>query len=879
MLFFSNAIRSRLSSLLRPWLQQEPDMDIELGLLTWNLRTENLIFDPSALNHLIDGSSRLAFERVTVRNLSACITPGKFPAFSIEVSGVDVVLSLRELESYFRGPQDLEELREREIKSMLSLLDPEGVSLHENVSKISALSLSRNRIITATMKTILECCHFQAKDVCFELQLPTTDDSHAFFFRVKALSLESERMNNSCLLRGLVGAAFMPREDSLFVLNGTSLEVDLKRKERVNHIAYSRDLVTHFRFKNLQPIDIDIHAPQVQFSFTSIDISILLVVFVMPSSTEIKCGRTGRELWDMVAQRIECLKPNPCRSLWKLFMASVIWLRHIHAYESLLLLLGYSSIDQFKLSANRMARDSLFSASVKHQMKIVSDLEKELPIEAIERARRIARYRAALCFRNGNLEFRTDLNSRSFMRIFVLISFLWKMICQICYSLMHYLFLLKNVLNYSCEVGKASPPLQAFDSYSQPRFALAVGELSATLSPERAAHDPKKESLQSDIEQTELSLYSFRVVIRTLCSTYSADNIAKSFCLVCGDLKIFSLLSGLLLTPSNSKVKRHHSFQRHRLEEDSESKVVLWSMPARRFCQSERVVDVMHLNSNIHNHILDSYLEEMWSDWTRRSEKFEENNYECLECPFLLLNVKSFLLDPYFHGSGFGLSKCSLTAGKLNFDLEYTSLMSLALLFRQMHDSYNWITTDGRTEVFSHNSSIYEEKAEVKWEDLFESYASKMKMGMLTMIPEKNIQMGVNIDGPSIRVSMQEQRWPGSKEHDIFISEGCSGFSFNIDIESAQVVVWPSKKSVIAAMTGEQIFNETATEYLWLTEPMLKDVPKAEPNEKFTSHGRITLSAYLKFNGVNAVIEDLVKNCRSCFIELLPVEMQSSFCR
>ncbi|XP_058069198.1 uncharacterized protein LOC131218589 isoform X3 [Magnolia sinica] len=725
-MFFGNAIRSKLASLLHPWLEQEPDMDLELGFLHSNIRARNLIFDPSALNRLINGSSRLSVKRVAVANLSVRISLWEFPGLSIEISGVDVILAVRELEGEgcSQGSQDSVDLREKEMKAMLALIDPE--------------------------------------------------------------------------------------------------------------------------------------------------------VLDILSSKEVKRARSGRELWDIVVWRIGYLTPNT-RSLWRLVMTAVVWLRHVRAYESLLLLIGYSSENQFKLNVARMAQDRTFLTSVKHQWKVVSNLEKELPIEAIEQARRIARYRAALHFRHGNLKSVADCNITFLPRFLALLSFLWKVICYIFRSMMRLLFL-KSVLYRSLEGDRPSLLSSDTDPDSQ-HFSLSLGEFSVSLSPVSTVHDPVKGKLGSDIRLSDLSLVSFCLALKAVCLTYVADHIARSLSLACGDFRILSSLSRVLLMRGNSKIETHHSFSRLRHEADNEMKAILWSEPSPQFCLSEKIIDSMNFTSSVHILLLENYLGGMWSDWIRNGKKFEGNKIQYLEHPFLLGEIKSFLMDPYLNGPDYGLCKCSLTVGKLNFDLEYMSIMSFAMLLRQIQDACNWTASNGRTEVHSHTSIIIEHQTEVRLEDQFGSYASGMKMAMQKMIPKKHLQIGVAIAGPKIRMSMQEQRLQSDRGQDVIITQGGKSCYFTVDLENIEVVVWPTSKSVLAALTGGPRFDEAAAEYIWLTEPRLVDIPKAKFNETYSSQGRVALDAYVKFNGLNAFLEDLVENQRSQVIGPISVTMQSSSCR
>ena len=92
-MFFATAISKKLVSLLRPWLQQEPELELKLGFLRSNGIAKNLRFDTSVLNQLIDDSPGLSFKDVRVDHLSFQLSYCSFPALTIGVRGVHVTLS------------------------------------------------------------------------------------------------------------------------------------------------------------------------------------------------------------------------------------------------------------------------------------------------------------------------------------------------------------------------------------------------------------------------------------------------------------------------------------------------------------------------------------------------------------------------------------------------------------------------------------------------------------------------------------------------------------------------------------------------------------------------------------------------------------------
>ena len=92
-MFFTTAISKKLVSLLRPWLQLEPELELNLGFLRSNGIAKNLRFDTLALNQLIDDFPGFSFKDVRVDHLSFQLSNCSFPALTIGVRGVHITLS------------------------------------------------------------------------------------------------------------------------------------------------------------------------------------------------------------------------------------------------------------------------------------------------------------------------------------------------------------------------------------------------------------------------------------------------------------------------------------------------------------------------------------------------------------------------------------------------------------------------------------------------------------------------------------------------------------------------------------------------------------------------------------------------------------------
>ncbi|XXG49284.1 hypothetical protein AAC387_Pa02g3508 [Persea americana] len=866
MFSISNSIRSRLASLLRPWTQGEPDIELELGFTRSLARARNLVLNASALDLLLLGGlkNRMSLKSARVGEICLVISPWGAPAFHFEVHGVDVIFAARDLEGCSHGLQESTDMKKKEMNQMLALLDPEGISLHETIGNISAITFSRNRLVTATTNIGLRHCWFKIYDIHLKLQLPVMDESIACFFRLKELHLESVLLDASCLLKGLLGAFFMSQEKSSFVLNGSGLEIGLKGKDQVNCIASSADLLNRIRLRNLQLSDFDTHAPQIKFAFSPYDLPVLLMVFDVLSSKEVKGARNGRELWKIAARGVGCLIPHHRPPFCRIVSTVVLWLRHVRAYEKLLLLVGYSDERTFNQTAARMAHDKRFSSCVKHQWNVISDIEGELPVEAVARARQLARHTVALQFRRSS-ESMTDVHPKFWWKVLTPLSFLWKFIWCIFYSIMRFLFFLRTLMGHDIEDGQ-SLLSDTDDSYSKQSFRLNLEEISITLSPIRAVHRPIKEKSKSDIQVSDLNLLSFCMTMNCLCFDYIKDLNARCLSIAWGSFKIqSSSFSRVPLMRTNSGIEMHHSYSGPQLKMDTELEAILWSEPAPQFQISNDEPTKFKSESWIL--ILENYLGKMWSDWGRNGKRFKGNDIQQLELPFLLCEIKSFIMDPYLNAPDHGLWKCSLAVGKLTFNLDYLSIMSISLLLKQMQDICRLTATSGEPEVLSHTSNIIDDQTEMKLVNCCESYMTILKMTMLRLVPEKNIQIGAAIIGPTIRISM-----PGGVPGKHINSDGLDDCCFTIDVGNIEFSVWPTPEVVC----GKPILDESEAKCLWLTDTHSLHSQKANSNGTYISHGCFTIGACLRCDGINALLEDLKENKQSQIFGPMSITVQSS---
>ncbi|OMO84165.1 hypothetical protein COLO4_22188 [Corchorus olitorius] len=131
-MFFNNFIKQRLLSLLRPWLEQDPELELQLGLIKSVAIARNLRIDTAALNRpLIDGSSssRFIFKEFLIKEFIFRFSNWSATAFTFEARGINVTLSYEELNKEGTGKaRKSSNTASESLKKDLSTIDPEKVT-------------------------------------------------------------------------------------------------------------------------------------------------------------------------------------------------------------------------------------------------------------------------------------------------------------------------------------------------------------------------------------------------------------------------------------------------------------------------------------------------------------------------------------------------------------------------------------------------------------------------------------------------------------------------------------------------------------------------------------------------------------------------------
>ncbi|XP_042508366.1 uncharacterized protein LOC122084300 isoform X2 [Macadamia integrifolia] len=238
-------------------------------------------------------------------------------------------------------------------------------------------------------------------------------------------------------------------------------------------------------------------------------------------------------------------------------------------------------------------------------------------------------------------------------------------------------------------------------------------------------------------------------------------------------------------------------------------------------------------------------------------------------------------MDPCLEQPDSGLWKCVLTMGKLNCHVGYSSVMSIALLIWQLQHSLLFTSRNEMPRPCPLSVRNDGEPTKFKWKDYYESYTGGMKMALLRVIPEENIEVGVLIAGANIRLSLKEEGILGGREQDVkrVATQDLVDLFLGLDVHGIELAVWPTSGAELEAGAGEPRLDGVRLGCSWLKRPQPVDIPKADPNDSYISKGKIVLDSCLKINGLNVYLEDFEKTLQ-CQVFVLPqITIQYSSCR
>lgn len=267
----------------------------------------------------------------------------------------------------------------------------------------------------------------------------------------------------------------------------------------------------------------------------------------------------------------------------KLVNVVLLWLSYVRVYESLLTLVGYSDENMFKELLMRMCNDLEFKSLVQHQLWMVDELEKQLPVEAVGRARRIARQRVLL-YPHINVSESIGLHTTLKGKVIVLLLFVWKLVFLLFHAVANIMLILSNVFNTCLRIENnvLSPSRVCFIAPVSQNFVnLTIGELCISLHPTTVAHATSKAKAHTDREISQLNLSPVFLSMKSFCLRHVVSRIGRSVFLALGDFQVhLSPSSRVPVMEDELELEMTPFFRVPMAETGSGSRAILWTEPA-----------------------------------------------------------------------------------------------------------------------------------------------------------------------------------------------------------------------------------------------------------------------------------------------------------
>ncbi|XP_010680975.2 uncharacterized protein LOC104896009 isoform X2 [Beta vulgaris subsp. vulgaris] len=836
-MFFNGLIQRKLTSLLRPWLTQEPEFEVKLGLFRSLIVAKNLNFDTSALNSLIDGVEefKLLFRSLTVDQIIVRVAHWSAPAFTVEFNGVNVTLFL-EKRAFKRVEESVDDYLEKRKKKILSEIDPDGSTLHDNIENMMTTASSKSRLKDSITNLFLMHCCICLHDARIRVEYPVPEDIFSWSCYSRELNAQSSHKELRCFLGGFIGLFFLPLRETSYDLEASMLEIGAERKDHSSCILSCVNPHFGIRMKGLHLVNSALYVPEMNFSFSPTQLQ-MMGAFNNLLNIECKHVRSGRLLWGIARCKIRHSLLPPGFMFYSVVLIAVLWLSLVKKYHYYLILVGLSE------HGVKMPKDHNFPRIAEQQRKMISQMiEKKLPAEAIASARRVARYKAVLKEPLAEDIAVSPMSSdpNRFWRVIFALAFIWQAPVDLFDSIVS----ICNQHNISPKDGQVRMTYEVADPSCC--FQLSLGKISAAVSfmdASRKSSNMRKRTPYSDV-------FSIILLVKELLFIYE-EGISEQY--ISCTLGILEVTSAPVFPDSENETSPKHlgdAFRGHFGERLDGPETIVWGEPALMCCHSEEG-DTGHGGVPI----LEQMSGEMELLWKRMQENFgSKGNGD--RNPWAICAIHTFSVYPGVKSPDTGFSKCDLMAGKLNIALRYPSVSSIATLSKQVQHALCQYKESESDVAPLHSLRTFEELQENNWSGGLNSSLQEMKMSILKLLPEKHVEVRAVIAGPRVQISVRNEELSSSNSHSN-AAYGQNGVNFTVDVHNVEYAIWPTAKSGIAPSKEHQKQNSLESEFFKLEEPVIEGFSRSV-NLKYASKGQIMHLSYLKFGGLRVYFEDLV---------------------
>lgn len=722
----------------------------------------------------------------------------------------------------------------------------QGCALHDAIKKIS--DISTRTWGKSLWNTVTRHCHLVLHDVNVVLQYPCLHDVALGSLYLKKFGAGSQILGHRSFVRGFMNSFSLPFEESSFDVDFNGFEVILNSQNRRTTVFPATNMSALVNLNNLQSMNFIFHVPALNVLFSPADISVILLLYGLLSK-ETKSIRPGRQLWNIVATKISSLLPTSKLSLIKVVRRASLWLKYITIYHSILLLVGYPSNEGMERSALLMFHDTRYSKSMRSQWMSITEIEDELPFEAIAVARRVIRYK--VLSRSPERKLHSTRTSSKLHQLYLLIL---STIGSLLVLLMRIIFFDK-ILALFCR-GSLEFVSVSRNPALQKSVTLNIREISVSISPDIVSQTSSNVKAVSDMGISYQDLLSFRFSVNAVFLRYLGKISEDSFTFATGSLNVHSF-------STEKSGASNHPKEQQKMQTDR-GQIIVWAEPAQIIylpdAVSEDDTDDVAKTSVPQ---LDSLLGKLWLKWKNLVLTSEGESISNMHSPWILCDTWICLIDNGTKGSGSQVS--SLIVGKLNFDLEFYSFTSAVVLLRCLHCALQSDLMRRKDIVLHVPAMTIQDLPVTNWSSKFASYSSKIQRDITRVLPAKQVRLGALIAGLNFGISLSDNCFRAriaNSSHPVM--------PLSFEICSIELFVSPIVEVYAGLLSGITSECDVGPESLGPEEPQETGNSDSD-NEAYICQGETSLCAYFKFDGLKAYFDESTDSKKDQIIELRPM--------
>ncbi|XP_016179028.2 uncharacterized protein LOC107621515 isoform X1 [Arachis ipaensis] len=506
----------------------------------------------------------------------------------------------------------------------------------------------------------------------------------------------------------------------------------------------------------------------------------------------------------------------------------------------------------WKMSISKMFQRKQVFSSARNNWKVISNIEKKLPVEGISLVRRIARHRAALEVPSDCHEecLATSKFVCPFLSVLMLI---WKVISKIICCFLN-IFGEKIVEDSDIDGCLRS---SSKDLYQRCCFVLNFGKIIVRLSQINEIQPSAYEKLHAHTGIAYSDFLPICFCIDQFLLVTIKDNFGQRVFVSCGQMKVEP--APLTVFPEASPMNKLNTDEEN--GEEGTQGSILSCEPAKSFVLSESNVAQAEDTCDSHVH---SFMGKLSASWKGICSSFSESEIEYSENPCLLCKFETSSAYQDNKNPCFGFCEFGFMLGKINLFLTHFSVSSVSLLVSQIQH----VCTADRKEASDAPNLV--DKAEHAWVDTYEYYAKQMIIYLLQKLPQNHFHFGAFVDGPFVRFSLKREA--GLDGQDINDIASHDNFDNNFDFHDIEVAVGSPSLLDMSPLTDLFGLDDAKAEYITL-EPCVVDIPKPD-NDKYVSSGKISVGSYIHQNGLNVYLEELADKHQIQLLVVKPIIVQ-----